>query len=93
MQLDRDWELAPSVEPLDSGALEGLRFLPAQVPGTVASALRSRGSWRMGDRARFDASEHWFRCRFFIRTHAARRGTDPADRRDRDDFRSMAQRH
>ena len=42
----------------------GLRFIPAQVPGTVASALREQKAWRMGDRARFDASEHWFRCRF-----------------------------
>ena len=62
--LDRDWEMASSTEPATPATLNGLRFIPAQVPGTVASALREHEAWRVGDRTHFDASEHWFRCRF-----------------------------
>ncbi len=62
--LDAGWEVASTTEPLGPSMLGGLRFIPAQVPGTVASALRAQKAWRMGDRARFDASDHWFRCRF-----------------------------
>ena len=40
------------------------RFVPAHVPGTVASILREQNAWRMGDEARFDASDYSFRCRF-----------------------------
>ena len=60
--LTAGWELATASEPESDSAR--LRFTPAQVPGTVASSLRSQKAWRMGDDVRFDASEHWFRCRF-----------------------------
>ena len=60
--LTAGWELASAPE---SESEPGrLRFSPAQVPGTVASALRAQKAWRLGDDVRFDASEHWFRCRF-----------------------------
>ena len=62
--LDAGWEMASTEEPAIPGALVGLRFIPAQVPGTVASALREQGAWHMGAGVRFDAKEHWFRCRF-----------------------------
>ena len=62
--LDTGWEMASTSEPANRSALTGLRFIPTKVPGTVASALREQKSWRMGDGASFDASEHWFRCRF-----------------------------
>jgi len=39
-------------------------FLPATVPGTIASVLRQQKAWRHGDGRRFDESPHWFRCRF-----------------------------
>jgi len=62
--LDIGWEMASTAEPATPGNLSGLRFTPARVPGTVASALREQKAWHFGDGIRFDASEHWFRCRF-----------------------------
>jgi hypothetical protein len=62
--LDAGWEMASTAESITPAMVTGLRFIRAKVPGTVASALREQKAWRMGDRARFDASEHWFRCRF-----------------------------
>jgi len=62
--LDTGWEMASTPEPARLGNLSGLRFIPARVPGTVASALREQKAWHFGDGVRFDASEHWFRCRF-----------------------------
>ncbi len=58
------WEMASTANPATPATLHGLRFIPARVPGTVASNLREQGAWRMGDEVRFDASEHWFRCAF-----------------------------
>lgn len=62
--LDADWEMASTNEPAIPETLGGLRFIPARVPGTVASALREQKARHMGDAVRLDASEHWFRCRF-----------------------------
>ncbi|MEO8052806.1 MAG: hypothetical protein ABI833_20540 [Acidobacteriota bacterium] len=62
--LDAGWEMASTPDPLLPETLSGLRFIPAKVPSTVASALRDQGAWHMGDGTRFDASEYWFRCRF-----------------------------
>ncbi|HTD45531.1 MAG TPA: hypothetical protein VK687_15190 [Bryobacteraceae bacterium] len=62
--LDTGWEMASTPEPARPGNLSALRFIPARVPGTVASALRDQKAWHFGDGVRFDASEHWFRCRF-----------------------------
>src|SRR5580700_2545361 len=41
-------------------------WLPAQVPGTAAGALRALGQWRWGedDQGLLDGSEWWYRCRF-----------------------------
>lgn len=43
-----------------------LSWLPAQVPGTAAGALRALGQWRWGDddQGLLDGSEWWYRCRF-----------------------------
>src|SRR5579862_6225812 len=62
--LDCGWEMASTGDPAIPTALSGLRFIPAQVPGTVASVLREKKAWRRGAGVHFDASEHWFRCRF-----------------------------
>ncbi len=62
--LDADWEMASTIGPASPATLISLHFIPARVPGTVASVLREQQAWRIGDRAPFDASEHWFRCRF-----------------------------
>lgn len=40
--------------------------VPAQVPGTVASALRDAGQWRDGDARDLDAEDAWFRCRVAV---------------------------
>jgi len=64
--LETGWEMASSPEPADHASATALRFIPAKVPGTVASALRDQKSWRTGADIRFDAAEHWFRCRFHI---------------------------
>lgn len=63
------WEMASvddprTAKPSDTKPPAGLRFIPAQVPGTVASALRAQGLWHPGHARSLDASEHWFRCRF-----------------------------
>src|SRR5579862_4826257 len=62
--LDTGWEVASSPEPVDWAATGALRFVPAKVPGTVASALRAQKLWKLGADLRFDASEHWLRCHF-----------------------------
>ena len=62
--LDTGWEMASSPEPVDCVSAAALRFIPAKVPGTVASALREQKAWRRGADTHFDASEHWFRCSF-----------------------------
>ena len=62
--LDAGWEVASSPEPVEASAAAALKFVPATVPGTVASALRDQRLWKTGAAIHFDASEHWFRCRF-----------------------------
>ena len=43
-----------------------LAWVPAEVPGTVAAALRAQGLWTSGvaDRDLLDGRDWWFRCRF-----------------------------
>ena len=62
--LETGWEMASSLESVDHPSAAAWRFVPAKVPGTVASALRGQKSWKIGADIRFDASEHCFRCRF-----------------------------
>ena len=64
IRLSKGWEMAAAEDPAPRDAPGSLRFVPAQVPGTVASALRGRRLWRMGDGVTFDNREYWFRCRF-----------------------------
>lgn len=59
-----DWEMASTTDVRSPDRLGDLHFIPAQVPGTVASALRRRGAWHPGSGVSFDAAEHWFRCGF-----------------------------
>ena len=56
--------MASTTHSATPATLHDLRFIPARVPGTVASSLREQAAWRFGDEVRFDASEHWFRCAF-----------------------------
>jgi beta-mannosidase len=62
--LDADWEMASTEGARARDQLGDLRFIPAQVPGTVASALRQEGAWRRGSGQSLDATEFWFRCSF-----------------------------
>jgi len=70
--LTAGWELASTVDPPSLAKPESLRFVPAKVPGTVASALRDHQAWRMGDGVRFDDTHHLFRCRFDAEPASAR---------------------
>lgn len=61
-------ELSPGTEPGPAGPrdLETLAtpWLPALVPGTVASSLRAAGRFSLETPKNFDASEYWYRTRF-----------------------------
>jgi beta-mannosidase len=50
----------------DPTRLEGVAWIPAEVPGTAAGALRARGTWAPGadDAELLDGRDWWFRCRF-----------------------------
>ena len=52
-------------DPSDLAAMD-LAWVPAEVPGTVAAALRAQGLWTSGvaDRDLLDGRDWWFRCRF-----------------------------
>jgi beta-mannosidase len=65
------WELASAVDSASLIKPDSLRFVPAKVPGTVASALRDHQAWRMGDGVHFDEAHHLFRCRFYTEPAAA----------------------
>ena len=65
--LQTGWECAESASGTAAGpdalsAHHGLDWFPAQVPGTVASALRAAG--RPVVRELLDERDWWFRCRF-----------------------------
>jgi beta-mannosidase len=59
-----DWQLRATAPGAiaDPAALPADGWQPAQVPGTVASALRALGAWRLdGPARRFDADDWWWR--------------------------------
>ncbi len=65
-ELTEGWECA-ATEPdacEDSQRLDGLRWMPAVVPGTAAAALRASGAGQPGDEYDFDRQDWWFRTRF-----------------------------
>jgi beta-mannosidase len=61
------WSCRPDavVDPREL-AVGGESWIPASVPGTAASALRSCGQWKWGDDDReiLDGSDWWYRCHF-----------------------------
>jgi beta-mannosidase len=64
--IEAAWETA-RCEPgeyLDPSGIADLDWLPATVPGTVASALRDAGLWRQGEPIDLDSEDWWFRTRF-----------------------------
>jgi beta-mannosidase len=58
------WEMASFSVEISSPQLDRVPFIPAIVPGTVASNLGSQNVWNWGDPARFDSEQWCFRCRF-----------------------------
>jgi beta-mannosidase len=65
-ELSEGWEVAcaaPGTSP-DAAGLDDLEWLPAQVPGTAAAALRAAGRWECNDGRDFDADDWWFRTWF-----------------------------
>jgi beta-mannosidase len=65
-ELNQGWTVAaaPAGSELGPADLDGLQWVPATVPGTVAGALRDAGLWRLGDSRQLDACDWWFRTSF-----------------------------
>ncbi|HEX4165887.1 MAG TPA: hypothetical protein VHZ55_10480 [Bryobacteraceae bacterium] len=64
LPLASNWEMACTTGEVWPARLDGLHFLPAAVPGTVASNLRAQNAWKPGERRAFDSEQWCFRCRF-----------------------------
>jgi len=65
VQLTEGWSMASTTDALPSPAEAcALSWIPTRLPATVASVLREHKQWQRGSGARFDASDHWFRCQF-----------------------------
>jgi len=62
--IETAWEMGSAEQPRRPDQLGDLQFVPAQVPGTVGSALRAHGAWSPERNGSLDAQEHWFRCNF-----------------------------
>jgi beta-mannosidase len=60
------WELADADpdEHDDPSGIGGLDWMPAEVPGTVASALRTEGRFPLQDAGALDERDWWFRTQF-----------------------------
>ncbi len=67
IRIDHGWEVAaaPAGRSADHAALLGsldhLRWVPAQVPGTAASALRAASLWNLDEHRNFDGEDFWWR--------------------------------
>ncbi len=63
IRIEHGWEIAaaPAGQITDPSGLDRLRWLPAQVPGTAASALRAAGEWSFETPRDFDGEEFWWR--------------------------------
>ncbi len=63
-----DWFLAatePGAVADPAGLTDApMEWIPASVPGTVASALRTAGRWSVDDQRDFDAMDWWYRTDF-----------------------------
>ncbi|MBS1675917.1 MAG: glycoside hydrolase family 2 protein [Actinobacteria bacterium] len=65
-ELTAGWQVA-ACEPdacATPAAAAGLNWLPAEVPGTAAGALRAAGEWDFDAGRDFDAEDWWFRTGF-----------------------------
>jgi beta-mannosidase len=66
VSLGEGWEAAAAApgSRTDPSQLDGLDWIAASVPGTVAAALRDAGRWRVGESSDLDAEDWWFRTQF-----------------------------
>lgn len=62
--LDTGWEMACAPAGTPREDIDSLDWLPAQVPGTAAGALRADGRWDLSQTRDFDAEDWWWRLRF-----------------------------
>lgn len=62
--IEHGWEVAatPAGQLAEPQGLEGLRWVPAHVPGTAASALRAANAWSWDERRNFDGEDFWWRA-------------------------------
>ena len=74
--LDTGWELASAPAGTPREAIDTLDWLPAQVPGTAAGALRAAGRWDFPQPRDFDAEDWWWRLRFHAEPGEAMLGFD-----------------
>ncbi|HET7051055.1 MAG TPA: hypothetical protein VFI54_22500 [Solirubrobacteraceae bacterium] len=65
-ELSDGWEVACAAPGASSDVadVDGLEWLPANVPGTAAAALEAAGRWDWHDGRDFDVDDWWFRTRF-----------------------------
>jgi beta-mannosidase len=66
LDLSDGWQAAPCRPDACGSPAEaaGLDWIPAQVPGTAAGALRAAGAWDYASGRDFDAEDWWFRTEF-----------------------------
>ncbi|MHC9085862.1 glycosyl hydrolase 2 galactose-binding domain-containing protein [Luteimonas sp. RIT-PG2_3] len=63
VRLDRDWQVAAAPAGSRLEDVDALAWIPAQVPGTAASALRAAGAWSWDEQRPFDGEDFWWRVR------------------------------
>lgn len=74
--LDAGWQLAAAPAGTPREGIDALEWLPAQVPGTAAGALRAAGRWDFSHTRDFDAEDWWWRTRLRADPGAAVLGFD-----------------
>jgi beta-mannosidase len=62
--IESGWEVAGVPAGTPREIIGGLDWLPAQVPGTAAGALRAASRWDFSRTRDFDAEDWWWRTRF-----------------------------
>ena len=70
------WQCACATAGTSRERIEALEWLPAQVPGTAAGALRALGRWDFSQVRDFDNEDWWWRLRFQAYPGAAVLGFD-----------------
>ena len=73
--INAEWSLAQTAPGQFAGPEDlthaALTWIPASVPGTVASALHAAGQWDLERPIDIDAHDWWYRCAFNHNAHDA----------------------